>query len=85
MPLFTAETAREAQRSSAESRRANRMAGGQTQPQAAPLNPAADGFVSARLARVRTQLERLDATELPANREAEKLHLVEGLGPVHEF
>jgi len=56
MPQFTRETAREAQRKSAESRRANRMAGGQEKPQAAPQNPPADEFVSVRLARVRTQL-----------------------------
>ena len=64
MPLFTVETAREAQRKAAESRRANRVAGGQEQPQqpqsSAP-NPPPDGFLSERLTRVRAQMERIEA------------------------
>jgi hypothetical protein len=60
MALITAETAREYQQRAARARVANRRAGGHEQPQAAPQNPAADGFVLACLARTRAQLNALD-------------------------
>jgi hypothetical protein len=62
MAQFTTETAREAQRKAAMSRRANRVNGGrdqpQAQPQSSPQNPVDTAFLSAQCTGVRAEMER---------------------------
>ena len=65
MPLFSSANAREMGRLGGLAKRGRRHASQgsmpDTTPLATPLNPAVDAFMSARLARVRAQLDRLDA------------------------
>ena len=62
MPLITAETAREYQSRAAESRRRNRQAGGNGEPQDRPLSADdMDEFRVERLACTRAQIEAVDS------------------------